>query len=183
MSRPEKDLNAPNRPESFQTLTIPRDIDDSLLRSSLPEGTELRQANNQLKLALRNILEIFNPIRRYTDRLIRIAETQNNDLIIAQRDLKESQELFNRRRKRKKGKRVELESRFVFSTQEVLDVAIRIESEQAKKKRKRPKKKGPKRTKIIEDLEDEYSSESDPIESDYDKEVMSAKKKFVGVVI
>ena len=52
-----------------------------------------------------------------------IAEFMHAELIIAWKEFKLIKEILNTRKKRTKSKRVALEKKFVFSTQEILDIA------------------------------------------------------------
>ena len=70
--------------------------------------------------------------------------------VTLQRQAKEQQDLLQARKARKTGKRVELKWWFVFSTQEVLEIAKVAETETAKKKtRGRPRKR--KAEEVIKD--------------------------------
>ena len=56
------------------------------------------------------------------------------------RELAEARELLRSRKNRRKGKRVPLQGKFVFSTQEVLEIARQAEENAATKQgRKRPR--------------------------------------------
>ena len=79
-----------------------------------------------------------------------------------------AKKILNTRKKCTKGKRVALEGKFVFSTQEVLDIARATEAEtEVKKRRKRPRKRAineildEKEIKVVET--ESQSSDSDCI--------------------
>jgi len=130
------------------------DLDLSLLSSSPPNGTELREANALFNSTIRALQDAPSPTKRYAERMTRAFELTNSENMILRKQVKEQQELLHARKARKKGKRVELKGRFVFSTQEVLEIAKVAEAETAKKKtRGRPRKR--KAEEIIEDEEDE----------------------------
>jgi hypothetical protein len=63
-------------------------------------------------------------------------ETTQSENVLLRKQLADTQALLRRRKERKKGKRVALKGRFVFSTQEVLDIAKAAEAETANKKAK-----------------------------------------------
>jgi hypothetical protein len=52
-------------------------LDFSLLKSSPPDGTELRESNVMLNSVLTEVPNVPTPARRYVDRVTRMAETQN----------------------------------------------------------------------------------------------------------
>jgi hypothetical protein len=112
------------------------DLDKSLLDSSPPEGTELRQANALLCQELDKGGSLATPAKRYTKRMTLALETTQSENALLRKQLADTQALLRRRKERKKGKRVALKGRFVFSTQEVLDIAKAAEAETANKKRK-----------------------------------------------
>ena len=126
-------LNRPDIPPNKANLDL------SLLDNFPTGGTELREANKLLVSALDEVPGLSDPIRRYTARLATMAESTHAELLTARKELKSAKEVLNTRKKRTKGKSVALEGKFVFSTQEVLDIARAAEAEaEAKKKRKRP---------------------------------------------
>lgn len=119
-------------------------LDLSLLASSPPEGTELRQANSLLNSALQAVDTVPSPVKRYTSRMTRAFEATQTELITLRKELADTKELLRTRKARKTGKRVALKGRFVFSTQEVLEIARQAEEETAKKKgRKRRRQRSP----------------------------------------
>ena len=65
-------------------------------------------------------------------------ETAQSENALLRRRLVDAESLLQARKQRKKGKRIALKGKFVFSTQEVLDIAKQAELEAAQKK---PKKK------------------------------------------
>jgi hypothetical protein len=106
-------------------------FDLSLLESSPPDGTELRQANNLLNSTLRTAENLPEKARRYAERMTKAYETTHSELIIAQKRLAEQDELLQARKKRTKGKRIALKGKFVFSTEEVLEIARQAEADTA----------------------------------------------------
>jgi hypothetical protein len=70
-----------------------------------------------------------------------LAESRDTDAIVARRELREKEELLNRRRSYKKGKRVALKGKHLLSRDEILQVVINIEKEVKQKKEKKGKKR------------------------------------------
>ena len=113
-----------------------------MFNNSPPGGAELREINKLLVFALEEVPSLFNLVRRYTAQSMIITESMHAELISARKKLNSAKEILNTQKKRTKGKRVALEGKFVFSTQEVLDIARAAEAEaKAKKKRNRPHKR------------------------------------------
>lgn len=129
-------------PAASQPHTPPQqtDLDLSLLESSPPDGTELRQANTLLNSAIQASCDLPSPAKRYTERMSRAFESTHSENVTLRKELKEAEELVGTRKIRKKGKRVALKGRFVLSTEEVLKLVEEAEAETARKQtRKRPK--------------------------------------------
>jgi len=123
------------------------DLDLSLLDSSPPDGTELRQASALLNTAIQACRDLSSPAKRFTERMTRALEVANSENITLRKQVKEQAELLHTRKARKKGKRVALKGRFVFSTQEVLEIARSAELETSgKKTTAKPKKRRLKKT-------------------------------------
>lgn len=78
--------------------------------------------------------ELPSPAKRFTERMTRAFEAASSENFTLRKQVKEQAELLHARKARKKGKRVALKGRFVFSTQEVLDIARSAEAESSKKK-------------------------------------------------
>ena len=143
-------------------------LDLSLLQSSPPDGTELREANALLHSELDKKQPLLSPAKRYTKWMTRALETAQSEVAILRKRLADAESLLQARKQYKKGKRIALKGKFVFSTQEVLDIAKQAELEAAQKK---SKKKGKQQTQAIivegdkqEDIEIVYNdSDSDCI--------------------
>jgi len=96
--------------------------------------------------------------------MTRALETAHSEVALLRKRLNEAESLLQARRQRKKGKRIALKGKFVFSTQEVLDIAQQAELEAAQKK---PKKKAQQQAKAIsiqavqEEVIETASSDSD----------------------
>ena len=141
-------------------------LDLSLLQSSPPDGTELREANALLRQQLSNSAELATPARRYTKRLTYAFESTQSENVILRKALADTQALLRKRKERKKGKRVALKGRFVFSTQEVLEVARAAEIETAKKKAKNKSSRKSKAKIVIEDNDSDIEIVSSDSDSD-----------------
>jgi hypothetical protein len=140
------------------------DLDLSLLQSSPPDGTELRQANTLLNATIKASHDVPSPAKRYTARMSRAFELTHSDNITLRKQLKEAEGLLSTRKIRKTGKRVALKGKFVFSTQEVHKLVEEAEAETARKQsRKQPRKRKSSGKVVIEDDEvsEELSSASD----------------------
>jgi hypothetical protein len=162
------------------TMSPPRtppqqtDLDLSLLQSSPLDGTELRQANALLNIAIKACHDLPSPAKRFTERMTRAFEIANSENVTLRKQVKEQAELLSTRKTRTKGKRIALKGRFVFSTQEVLEIARAAEAQTSKKKKGRQTRK----RKIAETIEEEDDREFEMISSDSDSDciVVSVRK-------
>ncbi|KFY18563.1 hypothetical protein V493_08507 [Pseudogymnoascus sp. VKM F-4281 (FW-2241)] len=131
------------------------DADDlSILRSSPPDGTELRHANLVFNTSMESSDSPTSPTRRYAKRMSRLVESQNAELSILRKEVKEYKEILETRKKRTKGKRIKLQGEFVFSTEEVLKI---VREAELKPTEKRPR--GRPRKRPIEEVEEEIEEE------------------------
>ncbi|KYG39953.1 hypothetical protein M433DRAFT_79054, partial [Acidomyces richmondensis BFW] len=73
--------------------------------------------------------------KRYTQRMTSAFKTTQSDLITIRKRLAFAEQLLYTRKARKTGKRVTLKGKFVFSTQEVLQIANEAKEAIAAKKR------------------------------------------------
>jgi len=126
-------------------------LDLSLLQSSPPDGTELREANALWHSELDKEQPLLSPVKRYAKRMTRALETCQSENALLRKRLADAESLLQARKQRKKGKRIALQGKFVFSTQEVLDIAKQAELEAAQKKPKKNAKQQAKAT-LIEDI-------------------------------
>lgn len=92
------------------------------------------------------------PSKRYVYRATRIAETQNTKLLILCKKLQEKEQLLQARKGHTRGKGARLEGTFVNSTQDVLDVARKVESRLVAKRPRARRSKRP--VEIVEEEED-----------------------------
>ena len=148
------------------TPTISSTLDYSLLNSSPPDGTELRTANTLYNSAIASANNIPSPVKRYGVRATRALETIQSENAILRRQLSEQQKLLNTRKKRTKGKRVALEGRFVFSTEEILDIARKAEAETAKRQAKKPRREREIDPEILGEQEDVFESAESEFDDD-----------------
>lgn len=137
-------------------------LDLSVLKSSPPDGTELRIANTVFNSALASSEPIASPTRRYAARVTQLLERQNAELIVIRKELEEQRAILNRRNNHKKGKRVKLQGQFVFSTAEVLKIAREAEKTPvAKRGRGRPRKRPIEEVEEEEEVEMVFDDSSD----------------------
>lgn len=152
-------------PTTPPPITTPTDLDRSLLDSSPPEGTELREATLLVNSIVRSST-LETPVKRYIERSGAAFERTVSEVALLRKENAEYRELSRVRKERKKGKRVAIKGKFVFNTKEILEVVEKAEAEASKgKSRKR------RTTKVItpeiEEEEEEgieesiYESESD----------------------
>ena len=148
-------------------ITTPKDLDRSLLDSSPPEGTELREATSLVNRIVRSST-LETPVKRYIERSGAAFERTTSENALLRKENAEYRELSRVRKERKKGKRVAIKGKFVCNTQEVLELVEKAEAEASKgkaKKRRTTKATTPE----IEEEEEEgieesiYESESDCI--------------------
>ncbi|RAL63594.1 hypothetical protein DID88_003638 [Monilinia fructigena] len=158
-------FNSSQQPSTPQMRTSNQDLDLSILRSSPPDGTELRQANQTFNKALADNDSLASPTRRYAKRMTRLVESQNAEIALLRKQLADAQEVIETRKKRTKGKRVKLQGQFVFSSEEVLKMV-----REAEEKPKEKKPRGRPRKRPIEELEEE-TEEEEPDSSSSDLEL------------
>lgn len=117
-------------------------LDFSLLKSSPPDGTELRDSNVLLNSVLTKTPGLASPARRYVDRVTRMTETLSTEVTILRKQLQEKEELLQARKMYTRGKRVKLKGEFVYSSQKVLAIAREAEVKPiVKQPRGRPRKR------------------------------------------
>ncbi|KAM0711415.1 hypothetical protein Q7P35_002155 [Cladosporium inversicolor] len=115
-------------------------LDLTLLDSSPPDSTEVRKAMALFNSELQKPGPLTSPAKRFGERMTRILEMTQSENAVLRRELAEARELLRSRKNRRKGKRVALQGKFVFSTQEVLEIARQAEENAATKRgRKRPR--------------------------------------------
>ena len=114
------------------------------------------------------------PVRRYGERIARVYEIAHSNITTMRKELKQKDELLNARKRRKKGKRIAVEGKFVFTTEEVLQLVKEAEAETATKKARKQPRKRPIQE-ILEDEEDEVL-ENEASSSDSDCIVLMPRK-------
>ena len=166
----------PQQPEGNKRHTPPelRDLDASLLEGFPPDGTELREASAVFNSAVEASQDLPSSAKRFSEGLTRSFETTHAENTALRKQLEEAQQLLNAPEARMNDKRVALKGKFVFSTEEVLEVARQAEAAlSAKKPRGRP----PKRpiAAVIEEEDDQILEESDKA-SEHDCIVVAARR-------
>lgn len=141
-------------------------LDLLFLNSSPPDGTELHQANIALNSALRTAENLPSPARKYTERMTNAYERTSSELVLARKQLKEAHELLRTRKITKKGKRIALKGKFVFSTEEALKLVEAAEAETAVKKAKKNQQHRTDEDKENRQKEEMFEILSDSSESD-----------------
>jgi hypothetical protein len=91
-------------------------IDLLFLDSPPPDSIEIREANALLEQAIKASKDSPSPVKRCTERMSRAFEATHSENVTLRKQLEEAEALLTTRKIRKKGKRVALKGRFVFST-------------------------------------------------------------------
>ena len=102
-------------PTTPPPITTPNDLDRSLLDSSPPEGTELREATSLVNTIVRSST-LETPVKRYIERSGAAFERTTSENALLRKENAEFRELLRIRKERKKGKRVAIKGKFVFNT-------------------------------------------------------------------
>jgi hypothetical protein len=123
----------PTTPPPITTLN---DLDRSLLDSSPPEGTELRQATSLVNRIVRSST-LETPVKRYIERSGSALERTTSENALLRKENAEYRELLRVRRERKNGKRVAIAGKFVFNKKEILELVEEAEVEASKRKTKK----------------------------------------------
>lgn len=127
-------------------------LDLSLLLSDPPDGTELRQANALYNSEMQKAKNIPTPVKRYIARLTQAFEATCSKNATLRKENTEQRALLKIRKRRATGKRVALNGRFVFSTQEVLDRARNAEKATVDKRTRTRRRKRPVAVEIEEQV-------------------------------
>jgi hypothetical protein len=128
-------MPSPSRTTTPPPIETTSDLDLTLLDSSPPTGTELRQATSLINRVV-NESNIASPAKRYISRAGAALERTHSENILLRQENAEARALLRVRKERKTGKRVAIKGKFVFNTQEILKVVEKAEAEAAKKKAK-----------------------------------------------
>ena len=109
---------------------------------------------------------MLSPARRYNERALTLGEIALSDNIILRKRLADAEALLRARQQRKNGKRIKLKDKYVFSTQEVLEIAKEAELQASHKKSRRQPRKPIDSVKIDSDEEEVLENGSSEYESD-----------------
>lgn len=154
------------QPSEQDNTTQPTGLDLSLLLSDPPDGTELRQANALCNSEVQKAENLPTSVKRYITRLTQAFEATCSKNATLRKENAEQRELLTRRKHRSTGKRVALNGRFVFSTQEVLKIAREAEEAIADKNKRIRRRKQSAAIKIEEQENEPFESVSSNSESD-----------------
>jgi hypothetical protein len=144
-------------PTTLPPITTPNDLDYFLLDSSLPEGTELRQATSLVNRIVRSST-LETPIKRYIERSGAALKRTSAEIALLQKEVNKARELLRVRREHKNRKRIAIIGKFVFNKKEILELVEEVENEASKRKTK--KRRTIKAiTSEIEEEKDEYIKE------------------------
>jgi hypothetical protein len=160
-------------PTTPPPITTPNDLDRSLLDSSLPEGTDLRQATSLVNSIVRSST-LKTPVKRYIERSGAAFERTTSENALLRKENAEYRELLRVRRERKKGKHIAIKGKFVFNTQEILEVVKEAEAETSKRKIK--KRRTIKVTTPEIEEEEEEGIEEDTSESKSDCIIVASSR-------
>ena len=154
-------------PTTPPPITTPNDLDRSLLDSSPPEGTELREATSLVNRIVRSST-LETPVKRYIERSGSALERTTSENALLRKENAEYRELLRVRRERKNGKRVAIAGKFVFNKKEILELVEEAENEASKRKTKKRRTTRATTPKIKDEGEEGieesiYESESDCI--------------------
>jgi hypothetical protein len=117
-------------------ITTPNDLDRSLLDSSPPEGTELRQATSLVNTIIRySTLE--TPVKRYIERSGSALKRTTSENALLQKENAKYRELLRVHKEHRKGKHVVVKGKFVLNTKEILELVEEAEAEVLKRKSKK----------------------------------------------
>jgi hypothetical protein len=153
-------------PTTPPPITTPNDLDRSLLDSSPPEGIELREATSLVnRIVHSSTLE--TPVKQYIKRSGAALERTSSENALLRRELTEARELLRVRKERKKGKRIAIEGKFVFNTQEILEVIEKAEVEASKGKAKKRRTIKATTPEIEEEEEESIDEDISESESNY----------------
>jgi hypothetical protein len=152
-------------PTTPPPITTPNDLDRFLLDSSPPEGTELRQATSLVNSIVR-LSTLETPVKRYIERSGAAFERTTSENALLRKENAEYRELLRVRRERKKGKHVAIKGKFVFNTQEILEVVEEAEAEASKRKTKKKRTTNAITPEIEEEKEEDIEEDTSESESD-----------------
>lgn len=151
---------APTTPQN------PSQFDSSLLKSSPPDGTELRDSNAALNQIVESQEALNTPTRKYISRLTRVSEVQNAELTMLRKELSEEEKVLMQQRSRKTGKRVVIGNAVVLSTEKIRLAVVEVEDHTRRKKAATQRRKRKQEEVFLEDEEDIIQKGSQTEDSD-----------------
>jgi hypothetical protein len=163
----------PTTPPPITTL---KDLDRSLLDSSLLEGTELQEATSLVNTIVRSST-LETPVKQYIKRSGAAFERTTSENALLRKENAEYRELLRVRKERKNRKRVAIKGKFVFNMQEILKVVEKAEAEVSKRKTK--KRRIAKATTLETEEEEEEGIKSNTSESESDCIVIASSKSVL----
>jgi len=152
-------------PTTPPPITTPRDLDRSLLDSSPPEGTELRETTSLVNRIVRSST-LETPVKRYIERSGVAFERTTSENALLRKEIAEYRELLRVRKERKNGKRVAIKGKFVFNTKEILEVVEKAEVEASKRKAKKRRTTKAINPEVEEEQEEDNEENTSESESD-----------------
>ena len=108
-------------------------LDLLLLASFFSNDIELCNANHAFKFALQKSTDLLSPAKRYGERMTQMYEIIHNEMITMRKELKQQKKLFETHKKCSKNKKIALQDKFVFTTEEMLQIAKEAKSINATK--------------------------------------------------
>ena len=91
-----------------------------LFANFFPNDIELHNINHAFKFALQESTNLFSPARRYSKQMIQVYEMVHSEMITMHKELKQQKKIFETCKKCLKDKKIALQSKFVFITEEIL---------------------------------------------------------------
>ncbi|KAF2718032.1 DDE-domain-containing protein, partial [Polychaeton citri CBS 116435] len=128
-------------PSPINNLVNIDTLDKSLLDSSPPEATELHTANSVFLSVLNSLPSLKTSAKRYTKRVTRQLELRCSEAVIHKTEKQKLQLAIEDTKVRRKTKRVALEGKFIYTTDEVIEITQKAE---AAKQRKQPRRNAKK---------------------------------------
>lgn len=129
-----------------------------------------------LNSELSRAIGLASPIRRYTQRLTRAVESTQSELVTILQQLIETQELLCTRQKRKRGKKILLKGKYVFSTEEVLEIAKEAEMKTAANEARKQRKSSSAMVEVTQTKVNMF--ESGASEAEFDCIVVASLRQF-----
>jgi hypothetical protein len=152
-------------PTTLPPITTLNDLDCFLLDSSLLEGTELREAISLVnRIVCSSTLE--TPIKQYVKRSELALKRTTSENVLLQKENAKYRELLQAHKERKKGKHIAIKGKYVFNTQEILELVEKAEAEASKGKAKKRQTIKATTSEIEEEEEEDIEEDISESESD-----------------